>query len=47
MTLNPMTTLRRRLIWFKRRLQRIYQHHAWFGYQISIGWFGGIQVHPK
>ncbi|MGF1567456.1 MAG: hypothetical protein ACFCVD_05205 [Nodosilinea sp.] len=47
MNLTPLAPLKRPLVWFKAWLKTAYQSHPWFGYRISIGWFGGIQVHPK
>lgn len=30
-----------------KRLHRFYQHHPLCRYRIYIGWFGGIQIHPR
>lgn len=29
------------------RLRRLYRAYSPFSYRIHIGWFGGIQIHPR
>lgn len=30
-----------------KKLYRFYPHHPLWRYRIYIGWFGGIQIHPR